>query len=817
MNRSSLRRALPLRCVLGAAAGALLVAAAGAQGANDCGNAQAISGSGDWNFLLFTATTDGLPSSVCQAFGTDQIENDVWFAWTATTTGDVDLDTCVTSTVDTRVAVYDGLGCGSTTPLTCNDDTCGFQSAVTWSAVAGQDYLIRVGVFPGAALGGGQIHVTELGNGGLDDCANAQAISGTGTFPFDNTMATTDGLADAVCGFFSQTQIENDIWFAWTAPDDDGFTISTCGLTTIDSKIAVYDGTSCPTASPIACNDDACGTQTEVNFQAFAGNQYLVRIGNYPGAAAGIGSFLIEAQGMTGGSCSNPATGADVIVGDLIGVENYGGLGNQSAFAIGTTSCNIGTQELLWIANNNEHPVIGQNIYRLDGGRFEQIGMGWLKHGFTALQGSLCCTCNSSGTGSRLGVGCSDPYSASLNGIQPSLGPRSEVNAFTGAFPYPFVNGFNQGGDRVFKRIQVENSDIDPAQRPGAQFFGEGHYVTPDDAGSGNGFNNVSYRPMAITGAQSGGFAMQLTGSTMRTAPAIQAWKDSDPSVNLQDVQIAGEGLFMVGSNAYDNGDGTWNYEYAVYNMNSDLSGQSFSVPIGSGVNVSGDGMSFPDYHSGEPYTNTTWAANVSGGAVTWQTQTHAVNANANALRWGTVYSFWFVADTAPESKSASLGLFKPGNPGAQQVDVMGPMDGAGGPTVTNYCSANANSTGVPGQITARDIDLVARTLILESSSLPNNVFGLYVNSMGQNFVPNLAGSAGNLCIDLPIGRHNAQVVNSGSNGTMEITVDLDAVPQAAGFESVMLGQSWNWQTWFRDVQAGAATSNFTNGVSVQF
>ena len=64
--------------------------------------------------------------------------------------------------------------------------------------------------------------------------------------------------------------------------------------------------------------------------------------------------------------------------------------------------------------------MIPMNMYRLkvvDGAqRFEQIGQSWMKHGFTALQFDACdfgCTPHPNGT--RLGVGCSDPYSVGLN------------------------------------------------------------------------------------------------------------------------------------------------------------------------------------------------------------------------------------------------------------------------------------------------------------------------------------------------------------------------------------------------------------------
>src|SRR5262249_46817454 len=155
----------------------------------------------------------------------------------------------------------------------------------------------------------------------------------------------------------------------------------------------------------------------------------------------------------------------------------------------------LGTQELTWNANTNQHPVISQNLYRLANGRFEQLGQAWLKHGFCALQGTVCssgCMPSPLGCGA-LGVGCSDPYSSSLNGGQNGLGPKSEVNASTGAFLYPWSNN-GSGSGELFKRLQALDTDIDPAANPGALYFVASMYVQPEDAASHNNNNNESYR-----------------------------------------------------------------------------------------------------------------------------------------------------------------------------------------------------------------------------------------------------------------------------------------------------------------------------------
>ncbi len=96
---------------------------------------------------------------------------------------------------------------------------------------------------------------------------------------------------------------------------------------------------------------------------------------------------------------------------------------------MGTKSLNIGDTTLLWQGSTALHPVIGQGLYRYKtepgsrpGGRLEQIGLSWLKHGFTALAQPEFCACTNPGTGSLLGLGCSDPYDAGLNGSNTSQG-----------------------------------------------------------------------------------------------------------------------------------------------------------------------------------------------------------------------------------------------------------------------------------------------------------------------------------------------------------------------------------------------------------
>ncbi|MEM7167189.1 MAG: hypothetical protein AAF581_17135, partial [Planctomycetota bacterium] len=366
-------------------------------------------------------------------------------------------------------------------------------------------------------------------------------------------------------------------------------------------------------------------------------------------------------------------TGPDVIVGEFPDINSYGTANGYAGYAVGTTSCNIGTQQLQWIAGNTNHPVIGQNLYRLKDGRFEHIGMSWLKHGFTALQQNACgCGCAPSGTGTMLGLGCSDPYVASLNGNQGDLGARSEVtNPAQGLFLYPQVlDPPNQ--DLTWRRLRVAVSDVDPAQNAGALYFVEGHYVTPDDAAAGNAHNNASHRQVSI--GSGGNFPMSFSGATQRTRPAIFAWADNDPNATVLGFNTSDGGRVFVGYSVTDNLDGTFHYEYAVMNLNSTRAIGSFALPLPTGITVQNEGFHDCDYHSGEVIDGTDWAAQNTLGTLQWETaQPHSANPNGNAIRWSSMYNFRFDANSMPVPGSATLGYFQAGTPADFTATVLVP------------------------------------------------------------------------------------------------------------------------------------------------
>ena len=420
-------------------------------------------------------------------------------------------------------------------------------------------------------------------------------------------------------------------------------------------------------------------------------------------------------------------TGPDLVLQDITSTQKWGQVGDIVAYSIGTEICNFGDEDGDWIASSNQHPVIAQNLYRLKDGRMEQLGQSWLKHGFASVNGSQCgVPCQNPGTSSKLGVGCSDPYGSGLNGDQDGsggvggLGPRSEVNAASGEFLWPYGDQ-GQSGDAIYKRLQVHADDVDPAMNPGARYFVEGQYVALDEAQAGNGANNPSYREVSVQPDLSFNFV----GPTQPTRDALMAWQDIDPTVALADLEIPSDGTVRLATKVTDLGGGQFRYDYALHNINSDRSIQGFSVPIATGVNISNVGFRDVDSHSGEPYDLTDWNSTGIGATsfVSWSTQAFAANPDANALRWGTTYNFWFEADAPPTPASVRLKLFTPGAPGAVEIASQGP--GGGGipcadiATFQARCQAGNN---VQARAILTDGSHDGETLTIELDGVPRVV-----------------------------------------------------------------------------------------------
>jgi hypothetical protein len=433
-------------------------------------------------------------------------------------------------------------------------------------------------------------------------------------------------------------------------------------------------------------------------------------------------ALLLSAGGARAGEVGL-SVGPDVTIISLSGISNYGDNGDASpcppgygaelcrGYSVGTDSCNIGSDYVDWcdppdggngscrmttnewhplVATDSDHSVIAQNLYRLKDGRFEQVGMSFLKHGFVSTNSSnSACVWNDNGTpntscfngsgvgGNVLGLGCTDFYGSGLNGSRP-LGRRSDVQVAGADHPTDPAGG--ESNDNYDQRIVVPESDLDPAQNAGALYWVEGQYVVRDDARAGNGLNNASYRSATIGSMPN--LSISLTGNTIREMPAIFAWQVADPEVEMvtadrstffegeeADAPATGQFYpdytvlerFHAARRVTQNTDGVlpFHYEYAIYNMNSDTSADGFVIDFPGSSTIEGAGFNDIDHHSGEPFDTSDWTIDVDGpnGTITWSAVD--MGANTNALRWGTMFSFWFDSDSPPTEMTHTLDLFK--------------------------------------------------------------------------------------------------------------------------------------------------------------
>ncbi|MCH7814090.1 MAG: hypothetical protein IID40_08725, partial [Planctomycetes bacterium] len=416
--------------------------------------------------------------------------------------------------------------------------------------------------------------------------------------------------------------------------------------------------------------------------------------------------------------------GPDMQFCQLYGLQQFGRVGGVVGLSLATTSHNVGDADLMWFASPSvQHPFIVMNLYRLKNDRFEQIGQSWIKHGFFALGNVQCggsCTFESGhGVGNWLGQGCTDTYGAGLNASQSNLGPRHEVNPWTGGWVY---NGshFQTGGpphNAVSHRLQVDDDDLDPAQNPGATYYAEGYYVILDDI---NVMNSASWKPITVSGSPGGSWFFGMSGAgTLPTHgfAVIDAWTVPSRVMLAQEVPpvefISPDGRCILSAKSTDLGGGVFHYEYALLNIDMDRKVGSFSIPVPLGTNVTNVGFHAVRHHDEgvAGYANTVWTPTVGNGEVRWDT-------TDNPVRWGTLYNFRFDANVGPDpgGVNVTLGMFDPGTPATVTGLTEGPMQvpvdcntngvaddcdvDCGAPGCTPPCatSADCNHNGIPDE-----------------------------------------------------------------------------------------------------------------------
>lgn len=485
-----------------------------------------------------------------------------------------------------------------------------------------------------------------------NSCLHAPFVPVPGVFSGSTIGATSDGTAS--CGTSGSSP---DVWLKHTATRTAILIAGTCERNEFDSILSVRS--SCQ-GGELACNDDSCGISSRLSCRVEEGQTYWIRISGFSGE---IGPFQLNVEYAD--LPPDPTIGADLIVGEITGVRYWGADSGVLAFSVGSTLCNIGNVPATWEPQTDRHAVIAQNMFRIKSGRIEQIGQSWVRHTTHAANDGACGVCVP-GAGQVLGVGCSDPYGTGLMGDQSSLSPRSTVRASSGEIAFPAVAP--PAASVIDRRLQVRLDDIDPEVHQDATFIVESLVVHFGDADAAQTANNVSHRRVNFAGVDTDPV---LAGTIVAQRPAITAWKDSDPRVSeaiVDFVEGTRQARYIIAANVVELPGGAWRYEYAVYNQNSARAAGSFAVMVPTRAILSEIGFHDVDYHSGDGidgvnHHNTDWTPLHLDGELRWETDSFADKPNSNALRWGTLYNFWFQTNVAPTVGRVRLGLFEPGGP----------------------------------------------------------------------------------------------------------------------------------------------------------
>ena len=149
------------------------------------------------------------------------------------------------------------------------------------------------------------------------------------------------------------------------------------------------------------------------------------------------------------------------------------------------------------------------------------------------------------------------------------------------------------------------------------------------------------------------------------------------------------------------------------------------------------------------------------------------------------------------------------GNSENWYVDDIAVTDQGCGTSAT-FCFGFPNSTGSSATLSnLGTTSLSANDFLAFGGSYPANQFGILIYGQGQTF--NLLGN-GILCVDTSPTLYRLSIFQSDIFGSFNVPVDYNNLAPGSSFSA---GETWNWQTWYRD-NVGLGF-NFSDAISVTF
>lgn len=447
--------------------------------------------------------------------------------------------------------------------------------------------------------------------------------------------------------------------------------------------------------------------------------------------------------------------------------------GGEAGMAMLNTMCNPGSVNIPWFAAMQpNHPKFGFLVVRIADDKIEQINeWSFCKHAFTSVNvNGSCGSCVNPGTGSLMGLNCSDTYGPGNNASRTWLGPPEEIDPWLGTWDpvgsYFDIGDPSQAGypapadgvrslsqsifDNVDNRVTIDEVDLltpNASYYYGLQLIHEGEAVANRD-------DNLAHRGFNPNWNGSS-WSFPNNGQGQQYGSILDRWQgaDVDSGSNGND-----DGRFFVGVKATPIGAGVYHYEYAVHNVDSSRGGSSFSMPVDAGATVSN--FSFGDIDND---SSNDWTGQRVGNEIVFAAP------NGNPLEWNTIYNFGFDVDFAPGSGLCSIDAARPG-PGSMVTDV--PTKVPSGSTFATSTPVGDGCGGSNCQSSFYEFFNTASAWDLSNSSFTltlNN--GLYEVGPGTGSYQTPAGQA------LSLGDDDTQAVNmlfalpfpNGSTSTLHV------------------------------------------------
>jgi hypothetical protein len=255
----------------------------------------------------------------------------VWWRWTATTNGELTLDT-FGSSFDTTIAAYTGGTVGSLVAIASSNNADGtLQSRVTFPVTAGQTVRIAI---DGASAAEGSIVFNYLFEPDSISVPNdnfaARTLLGSGPAAVTGSNIGATGEVGEADHIGRSTPLAS-AWWSWTAPGTGTVVIDTNG-SNFDTTLAIYTGTSLGSLLLKGGNDDGgIGSNSSINLAVQAGEVLQIAVDGYGSAQGTIGLNVAFTAGTGQGPGNDNFTSAFLIAPGIDQIEGSNELATGEA------------------------------------------------------------------------------------------------------------------------------------------------------------------------------------------------------------------------------------------------------------------------------------------------------------------------------------------------------------------------------------------------------------------------------------------------------------------------------------------------------